>query len=79
MPKNFMTPIVLDYTIIGDRFVELSGGEGIGGGTIWGVSEFIFNGATFDKTRRGQMFHGGTKAKSYYNKLISSLPEDTEV
>lgn len=76
MAKNFMTPNVIDFTITSNRVIELSKGEGIGGGTIWGVSEFTYDGVSFDKTRRGQMFHGGTEAKSHYNKLVSSLPQD---
>lgn len=79
MAKNFMTPTVVDFTIISDRVVELSRGVGISGGTIWGVSEFTFDGVSFNKTRRGQMLTGGMKAKSYYNKLVSSTPEETEV
>lgn len=76
---NFMTPEVLDYEIAGNRVVELSQGTGIDGEDIYGVSEFIYDGHTFDKTRRCQLHHGKTSARKYYQKLVSSLPEDTEV
>lgn len=75
MSKNFMTPKVLDVQITHNRVVELSTGEGIGGETIYGVSEFIFDGTFFDKTSRGQMVRTRKAASQYYKIVANSLPE----
>lgn len=39
MPKNFMTPEVMEYVIRGNRLIELSKGYGLDRERIWGVTE----------------------------------------
>lgn len=65
---NFMTPNILEYVMTPDnRIIELSQGTGIGGESIWGVTEFD---EELHTTRRGQMHRSKKSARIHFNKLI---------
>jgi len=73
MPKNFMTPDIKKWKVIGIgedmRVVELSQGQGFDGSDVWGVSEFKANNSNrygLESTERADLFKDEDKAYRYY-------------
>ena len=73
MPKNFMTPAIRKFDVVGTgenmRVVEIAKGTGIDDQEIWGVSEFKEDKDCKYKlasTGRGKMFLEKEEAHTYY-------------
>ena len=79
-PKNFMTPEIIKWEIVGInenmKLVELSRGLGIGEEDIYGVSilqECKENKYRLETLSDGKMFTDKKLAEKYYSKLISII------
>lgn len=73
MPKNFMTPAIRKFDVVGIgenmRVVEIAKGTGIDDQEIWGVSEFKEDKDCKYKltsTGRGKLFFTKDDAHKYY-------------
>ena len=74
---NFMTPTVVRYGVKPPYLYELSKGEGIGGGTVYGVTVIGIHDHKHD-IPKSRLFHSLTEANEYIENGIRRALSDRE-